>query len=155
MEKEIKEKILKIKMKEKINEISEENIIELYCIITSLKIKERKKGNEYDKAWIKIKYLKGTIITEYLNIFKIVREPLLFDFVNYFKSIKEKISNQNTDTKLNINEYWESEENISQEIIIIMVFNIETTEEELNIKKEEIKKQIKIAGIEETVFKDV
>jgi len=46
----IEKKILKIKMNEKINEISNKNLIELFCIINAFNIKEIEKGNEYNKG---------------------------------------------------------------------------------------------------------
>lgn len=85
-------------MNEKINEISNKNLIELFCIINAFNIKEIEKGNEYNKGWIKIKYIKEMSITEYINIFKLVRIPILYDFVKYFKEIEEKFENQNVET---------------------------------------------------------
>ena len=74
------------------------------------------------------------IISEYINIFKIIRTPFIYEFIKYFKNIDEKFNKQNIETKLDINEYLEEIEEISQEIIIIMIFKIETNEEDL-IKK--------------------
>jgi len=37
-------------MNEKINEISNKNLIELFCIINAFNIKEIEKGNEYNKG---------------------------------------------------------------------------------------------------------
>ena len=59
-------------MNEKINEISNKNLIELFCIINAFNIKEIEKGNEYNKGWIKIKYIKEMSITEYINILKVL-----------------------------------------------------------------------------------
>jgi hypothetical protein len=44
------EKCLKIKIDEKINTISDENIIDMFCLISAFQKIETKKGNEYDKA---------------------------------------------------------------------------------------------------------
>ena len=56
--------------------------------------------NEYDKAWLKIKYVRNLLITENIDVFNIVRIPNLYEFASYF-----------TQT-----------ENISQKIVITMVF---------------------------------
>lgn len=148
----IKDKTLKIEIKNKINEIKKEDLLEIFCIINSFKILETKKGNEYEKAWIKIKYIKNTIITEYINIFKLIRTPMLYEFINYFSSIKENLNPQNTETKLNITDYLEEIENISQDIIIYMVFNIETKPEEIEIEKNKLKKIIQATAADKYTF---
>jgi len=121
----LKEKILRIKINEKINEIKNENIIEIFNIIHAFRKLEIKKGNEYESAWIKIKYTNNMLETKYLNIFKLVRNPNLNDFVEYLKTIKEKLGSQNTDTKMHLDDYFEEEIEISQEIEIKMIFSIE------------------------------
>jgi hypothetical protein len=45
------------------------------------------------------------IITEYLNIFKLVKKPFMYEFINYFKSIKPKFDTQISDTEEDISEY--------------------------------------------------
>ena len=64
-----------------------DTIINLFCTILSLKTLEINKGNEYEKAQIKLKYIRNIHVTEYINIFKLVRNPTLFEFVFYFKNI--------------------------------------------------------------------
>ena len=86
--------------------------------------KKVEKGNECEKAWVKLKYRKEMVINEYLNIFKIVRKPFIYEFINYFRSIEEKFGTQSSDTKIDINEYLNEIENINQEIVIVMTFKI-------------------------------
>ena len=95
------------------------------------------------------------IINEYINIFNIIRIPLFYDFIKYFKTIKEKFNNQETESKININEYLEQIENISQEIIIIMVFNIETTLNEIEEKKNIFIKYLKINNMDIEIFNTI
>ena len=128
---EINKKILKIKILEKINELKKENIIDIFCIIWAFKIEEKKRGNEYDSAWIKIKYIKNLVITENINVFNIVRIPDLYSFVNYIKKIERNFDSQNTETKINLDDYFTQTENISQEIVILMMFEIESEEEKI------------------------
>ena len=140
-------------MNEKINEISNKNLIELFCIINAFNIKEIEKGNEYNKGWIKIKYIKEMSITEYINIFKLVRIPILYDFVKYFKEIEEKFENQNVETKINVNDYIQETQQISQEIIIEMVFDIKCTIEEIEEVKKALIESIKINKVDVSIFK--
>jgi hypothetical protein len=46
----IDKNLLKIKIKDKLNELTEEEIIEMFSVILSFKIEEKSRGNEYDKA---------------------------------------------------------------------------------------------------------
>ena len=131
----IKENTIRIKIEEKINKISNENLIEIFCTILAFNELEKEKGNDYNKVWLNIKYKKEMIISEYINIFKIIRTPFIYEFIKYFKNIDEKFNKQNIETKLDINEYLEEIEEISQEIIIIMIFKIETSEEDLIEKR--------------------
>lgn len=144
---------LKIKIDEKINDISDENIINLFCFISAFQRVETKKGNEYDKAWLKVEYMQGFEVNEYINIFKIIRKPFLYDFVKYFKSINEKYSSQNSETKLNLDDYFNQIDELSQEILIIMVFDIESKEDEIMKIKEIIKESLKINNMDEEIFK--
>jgi hypothetical protein len=75
--------------------------------------------------------MQGFEVNEYINIFKIIRKPFLYDFVKYFKSIDEKYGSQNSETKLNLDDYFNQIDEISQEILIIMVFNIESKRDEI------------------------
>ena len=153
MEISIKKKILKIKINDRINEIKEEDLVKIFCLIQAFNIEETYKGNEYDKAYVELKYIENMPITEYLNIFKIVRTPTFYEFIKYFKKINEKFDRQNSDTKMNISDYLEKTENISQKIIIIMVFDIETKVEEIKEKSEIFLKMLKINKIDEEIFK--
>lgn len=147
------ENCLKIKIDEKINDISEENIIDLFCFISAFQRVETKKGNEYDKAWLKVEYMQGFEVNEYINIFKIIRKPFLYDFVKYFKSIDEKYGSQNSETKLNLDDYFNQIDEISQEILIVMVFNIESKKDEIMKIKEIIKESLKINSMDKEIFK--
>ena len=144
---------LKIKIDEKINDISNENIINLFCFISAFQRVETKKGNEYDKAWLKVDYMQVFEVNEYINIFKIIRKPFLYDFVKYFKSINEKYSSQNSETKLNLDDYFNQIDELSQEILIIMVFDIESKKDEIMKIKEIIKESLKINNMDEEIFK--
>jgi hypothetical protein len=149
---EINKKILKIKILEKINELKKENIIDIFCIIWAFKIEEKKRGNEYDSAWIKIKYIKNLIITENINVFNIVRIPDLYSFVNYIKKIEKNFDSQNTETKINLDDYFTQTENISQEIVILMMFEIESEEEKIKETKEKLKNNLKMTGADIEIF---
>ena len=141
----IKENTIRIKIEEKINKISNENLIEIFCTILAFNELEKEKGNDYNKVWLNIKYKKEMIISEYINIFKIIRTPFIYEFIKYFRNIDEKFNKQNIETKLDINEYLEEIEEISQEIIIIMIFKIETNEEELIKKRNNLIKLFKFS----------
>lgn len=145
----IKENTIKIKIEEKINKISNENLIEIFCTILAFNELEKEKGNDYNKVWLNIKYKKEMIISEYINIFKIIRTPFIYEFIKYFKNIDEKFNKQNIETKLDINEYLEEIEEISQEIIIIMIFKIETSEEDLIEKRNNLIKLFKFSYTDE------
>ena len=145
----IKENTIRIKIEEKINKISNENLIEIFCTILAFNELEKEKGNDYNKIWLNIKYKKEMIISEYINIFKIIRTPFIYEFIKYFKNIDEKFNKQNIETKLDINEYLEEIEEISQEIIIIMIFKIETNEEDLIKKRDNLIKLFKFSYTDE------
>lgn len=148
----IENNIFKITIKEKINEIKEKNLIELFCVILALNVIEIKNGNEYEKAQIKIKYINNTLITEYINIFKIIRTPTIYEFLKYFTTIEEKYNLQNTETKLHLNDYIEVNNNISQEIIITMIFKIKTEITEITKKTNTIKNSLKIGNMDNEIF---
>ncbi len=149
---EINKKMLKIKILEKINELKKENIIDIFCIIWAFKIEEKSRGNEYDSAWIKIKYIKNLVITENINIFNMVRIPDLYNFVNYIKKIEKNFDSQNAETKMNLDDYFTQTENISQEIIILMMFEIESKEERIKETKEKLKNNLKMTGADIEIF---
>ena len=150
----IKENTIRIKIEEKINKISNENLIKIFCTILAFNELEKEKGNDYNKVWLNIKYKKEMIISEYINIFKIIRTPFIYEFIKYFKNIDEKFNKQNIETKLDINEYLEEIEEISQEIIIIMIFKIETNEEDLIKKRNNLIKLFKFSYTDK-MFEDM
>jgi hypothetical protein len=45
----IKENTIRIKIEEKINKISNENLIEIFCTILAFNELEKEKGNDYNK----------------------------------------------------------------------------------------------------------
>ncbi len=92
-------------------------------------------------------------ITEYINIFKLVRIPILYDFVKYFKEIEEKFENQNIETKINVSDYIQETQQISQEIIIEMVFDIKCSIEEIEEIKKTLIESIKINKVDISIFK--
>ena len=94
------------------------------------------------------------MVSEYINIFKLVRTPFIYEFVKYFKNIDEKFNKQNTETKIDINEYLEEIDEISQEIIIIMVFKIETKEEDLLREATNLAKLFKL-GYSDEMFNNI
>lgn len=118
---------IKIKINNKINNLTKLEILEIYCIIYIIKQEEVNIGNDFEKAFLKIKILKEIQITEYINIYSLVREPIFYEFLKYFKNFKNKFNEQNLDTKLNINDYFSEIENISQEIILTLIFKPQIT----------------------------
>jgi hypothetical protein len=128
----ITENILKIKIKKKITELNEAEIKSLYILIIVFIDKEKEKGNIPEQAHIKITYKQNIQISDYINMFKIINKPLLHDFTEFFKKrIKEIFDKQNTNTKMNIDDYITQTEHISQEIEIEMVFVINTNKNEI------------------------
>lgn len=149
---EINKKIIKIKLEDKINELKKDDIIDVFCLIWAFKIEEKKKGNEYDSAWIKIKYIKNLVITENINIFNLVRLPDLYNFVNYIKKIEKNFDSQNTETKMHLDDYFNQIHNVSQEIVILMIFEIESDIIEIERTKEKLKNNLKITNSDVEVF---
>ena len=149
---DINKKIFKIRMIDRIDELKKEDIVRIFCMILAFKIEEKRKGNEYDSAWIKIKYQRNLIITENINIFNLVRLPELYNFVNYIKKIEKNFDSQNTDTKINLNDYFTQTENISQEIVILMMFNIESKSFELIKTQEKLINSLKRTNADIEVF---
>lgn len=139
-------------MKDKINEIKESDLIELFCIIDSFRILEIKRGNEYDNVCLKIKYISDFVVSEYINIFKLIRSPQLYDFVRYFLKFEEKFDSQSSNTKMDIDDYLFQTVEISQEIIITTIFKILVTEKELHAKKEMLMKMLQINNIDREIF---
>lgn len=144
--------MLKIELNEKISEISEENLIEIFCFIDAFNIIETKKGNEYEKAWIKLKYEKEMLITEYINIFNLVRVPTFYEFIKYFLKIEEKFDTQDTNTRIDLTDYIYGTENLSQEIIIIMVFKIVSEKKEVEKTQKLLIETLKAGGIDKRIF---
>ena len=143
---------MKIKLEDKINELKKDDIIDVFCLIWAFKIEEKKKGNEYDSAWIKIRYIKNLVITENINIFNLVRLPDLYNFVNYIKKIEKNFDSQNTETKMHLDDYFNQIHNVSQEIVILMVFEIESDIIEIKRTKEKLKNNLKITNSDVEVF---
>lgn len=143
--------MLKINIDFKIDEIDKHILIELFCIINAFKTLEKKNGNEYDKAFIKLEYEENMIIEEYINIFNLIRSPNFYEFMKYFLTIRNRTQSQNVETKLNIDDYLNRNENISQKIIIIMVFKIESNIDELSSKVEKLISIIKMTDIDDFI----
>ena len=152
MDIEINKKIMKIKLEDKINELKKDDIIDVFCLIWAFKIEEKKKGNEYDSAWIKIRYIKNLVITENINIFNLVRLPDLYNFVNYIKKIEKNFDSQNTETKMHLDDYFNQIHNVSQEIVILMMFEIESDIIEIKRTKEKLKNNLKMTNSDVEVF---
>ena len=144
MDIEINKKIMKIKLEDKINELKKDDIIDVFCLIWAFKIEEKKKGNEYDSAWIKIRYIKNLVITENINIFNLVRLPDLYNFVSYIKKIEKNFDSQNTETKMHLDDYFNQIHNVSQEIVILMVFEIESDIIEIKRTKDFQFKEVRV-----------
>ena len=92
------------------------------------------------------------VITENINIFNLVRLPELYSFVNYIKKIEKNFDSQNTETKINLNDYFTKTENISQEIVILMMFDIESTSFELVKTQEKLINSLKITNADIEIF---
>jgi len=148
----IKGKTIEIKLKDKINETGENTLVELFCVISAIRALENEKGNGFEAASIKLKYLENMIVTEYINISNLVKAPIFYEFIKFFINIKKNSYLQNTDTKLNINDYLSRIENISQSLIITMVFNIDSTLEEVERKKEVYRNFLKINNMDVEIF---
>lgn len=148
----IEKNIFKIEIESKINEMTNNEIVDMFCIVLSFKIEEKRKGNEYDKAWLKLKYIKNLMITENINIFNLVRLPNLYEFASYIKKIEKNFDLQNIETKISLNDYFTQTENISQEIIIAMVFEIESKVEEIIDKKKKLFRNLELTESNNEVF---
>ena len=92
------------------------------------------------------------VITENINIFNLVRLPELYNFVNYIKKIEKNFDSQNTETKVNLNDYFTQTENISQEIVILMMFDIESTSCELIKTQEKLINNLKLTNADIEIF---
>ena len=80
----IKENEFKLIVNKKMNELIKEDVIKIFSIIEAFQKLETKKGNECEHGWIKLTYIKEMKTTEYINIFKLIRKPILYDFLSYF-----------------------------------------------------------------------
>ena len=100
-----------------------------------------------------MEYIQGFMVNEYINIFKIIRKPFLYDFVKYFKNIDDKYNSQGSETKLNLDDYFSQINELSQEILIIMVFNIESKEDEILMMSKKIKETLKVNDMDKEIFK--
>jgi hypothetical protein len=77
----------------------------------------------------------------------------LYDFVKYFKDVDEKYNSQSSTTKLDLDDYFNQVNEISQVILIIMVFDIESKEEEILIMSNKIRETLKINNMDKEIFK--
>ena len=135
----------------KINKLNNNDLIDLFCIISALL--DLEKNNELEKATINIRYKDDMMNQDYINILGIVRGINFYSFIKYFKEFEEKFNNQNINTKLIINDYSEKNEIIDQKIILKMIFEINIKEKKLLTAKEKIKEHIKINKHHKSIFK--
>jgi hypothetical protein len=139
---EIKEKTIIIDINKKIYELEKENLIDLFLDIKAFNSLEKKKySNEYLKGILNIKYKTNVLNIEYVNVYKIIRNPSPIEFFSYFLKFKENFSEQSNDTKINLNDYFVEIDTFSQKILIEMDFKIKATILEIKEKKEELKKK--------------
>jgi hypothetical protein len=92
------------------------------------------------------------MITEYINISHLVKVPTFYEFIKFFLKIKKKSCLQGVDTKLNINDYVSKIENISQAILINMVFDVESDLKEITKKTEIYFNLLKINNMDVEIF---
>lgn len=151
----IKENIYEIILTDKIENLKEEDLINLFCTIQAFKTLEIKKGNEFEKIFIKMKYMDSMLVTEYLNIFNLIRKATFYEFIKYFINFKKRVETQGPDTKLNINEYLNKIENVSQSVFIKMIFNIDTSIEELEKEKKKYYRLLTVGNIHQEIIKSV
>lgn len=130
-----------------------EEITEIFCSITSIKELEEEKGNTLDIAIIKIKYKENMIITERINIFGLIKGGSLYEYIKYFKNFKKKFSEQETDTKIKLDEYIKEEIEISQEIEIKMVFEMVSSIKDIEERSKTILEAINITSIDKKIWK--
>jgi hypothetical protein len=67
--------------------------------------------------------------------------------------VDEKYNSQSSTTKLDLDDYFNQVNELSQEILIIMVFDIESREEEILIMSKKIKETLKINDMDKEIFK--
>lgn len=140
----INENILEIIVNTPLYELKNDKIklIEIFSYIKTFK-KIELKFNELDQAFIQIKQINQWEETNYINIFKIIKNCNLFmDFEEYFKEFEEYFSSQSTETKFHIDDYIINTTEISQKIIIKTIFKIEIEPEKLNYESKKLLKKI-------------
>ncbi len=138
---------IEIIIENNLNDLSEKKIIEIYAYIYTFIKMEKKKGNELEKAQIKISYINNMLIKEYINIFNLCRNSTLYEFISYIKNIKNHYKEQNTNTNVILNEYINSVE-VKQSILLKFVFKIQTNKKE---HKKIYDKYIKLINTEESI----
>lgn len=138
------DKYIEIHINKNIKELNNNEIINIYKNIITIKNYEIKNGNEIINSQLYISYIKNMLVKEYINIFSIIRYGTYIEIYKYFKNFNEIKNTQNTNTNININEYLDEYNNIKQIIIINFLFNIKINN---LIIKEEIKKIEKILKI--------
>jgi hypothetical protein len=80
----INDNIIEIIMETKINKLRNEEILTLYSIALSLNDGEQRNGNEYGTANMVLSFNDSKENGEFINIFKIMRYPIFYEFVHYF-----------------------------------------------------------------------
>src|ERR1035437_2227347 len=146
MDVKIKDNNITIKINNKIDKLNTDEILNIYAYIRAIKANEIKiHKNEYQNAFLKIEFEQTFKTIEYINIFKIIRVPEILEFSEFIKNIKKKFSIQNPDTILYLDDYFEEITIYSQEIIINMIFKLETNITTLKKDQEKILKILKIS----------
>ena len=146
MDVKIKDNNITIKINNKIDKLNTDEILNIYAYIRAIKANEIKiHKNEYQNAFLKIEFEQTFKTIEYINIFKIIRVPEILEFSEFIKNIKKKFSIQNPDTILYLDDYFEEITIYSQEIIINIIFKLETNITTLKKDQEKILKILKIS----------
>jgi hypothetical protein len=138
---------IEIIIENNLNDLNEKKIIQIYAYIYTIIKMEKKKGNELEKAQIKISYVNNMLIKEYINIFNLCKNSTLYEFISYIKNMKNHYKEQNTNTNVILNEYINSIE-VKQSILLKFVFKIHTTKKE---HKNIYNKYIKLINAEDSI----
>ena len=72
--------------------------------------------------------------------------------MNYIKKIEKNFDSQNTETKMHLDDYFNQIHDVSQEIVILMIFEIESDIIEIERTKEKLKNNLKITNSDVEVF---
>jgi hypothetical protein len=84
-----------------------------------------------------------------------MRYPIFYEFVHYFLHWSPFLEEQGTDTSLSLNDYFYDRGEITQKIVIKMLFKINMTPFEIWEKAEHYKKIIKIGNSHLSVFEAI